>query len=71
MTNYKEKDMEAIIAYMKGKECVKVQDIIDCAGVEALRVYPILFEMEQNGLIEVVKREKMGAAEEVFLITND
>lgn len=69
--DYKARDMEAIIAYMKGKECVKVQDIIDCAGVETLRVYPILFEMEQEGKIEVLKREKMGAAEEVFLITND
>lgn len=40
---------------------VSVDDIIQNSGADKLRVYPALFELEQNGLLEVVEREELGA----------
>lgn len=55
------------MAYMTGKECVKVGDIIREAGAEELRVYPILAELQTEGKLEIVEYGKMGAAEVVKL----
>lgn len=68
MENYKKQDMEAIIAYMKGKEVVEVEDIIENAGAEPLRVFPILFELEQAGKIEVLENESLGSSKVVRLV---
>lgn len=68
MENYKKQDMEAIIAYMKGKEAVEVEDIIENAGAEPLRVYSILFELEQAGKIEVLETESFGSSKVVRLV---
>lgn len=38
-----------------------VDDIIQNSGADKLRVYPALFELEQNGFLEVVEREELGA----------
>lgn len=67
MENYKANDKEAIIAYMSGKENVKVEDIIKEAGAEELRVYPIIAELHAEGKLEIVEYGKMGAAEVVKL----
>ena len=40
---------------------VSVDDIIQNSGADKLRVYPALFELEQNGFLEVVEREELGA----------
>ena len=37
-----------------------MEDIIQNAGADKLRVYPALFELEQAGYIEVVEREELG-----------
>lgn len=65
--DYKEKDTVAIVNYMQGKKTVNVEDIIAESGAEKLRVYPILFELEQNHVVEVLEREPMGAAKVVKL----
>ena len=63
--NNKEKDMAAIVNYLQGRGVVEVEEILEQSGAERLRVYPILFELEQEGLIEVVEREALGGAKKV------
>lgn len=66
--NNKERDTAAIVNYLQDKKAVLVDDIIKESGAEKLRVYPILFELEQGHIIEVTKRAPLGAAEEVKLM---
>ena len=60
--NYKLIDTQRIINYIisfpKG---VSVEEIIQNSGADKLRVYPALFEFEQSGFLEVLKREELGA----------
>ena len=65
--NYKKIDREVIISYLQGKKSVKVKDIIEKTVAEKLRVYPILFEMEQEGTIVVLNRSSYGAPDIVEL----
>lgn len=58
----KQADMMLISRFIsRRRDNVPVNDIMQMSGAERLRVYPILFEMEQNGLINVVKRSVLGA----------
>ena len=60
--NYKVADTRKIATYIISQpENVSVDDIIQNSGADKLRVYPALFELEQNGLLEVVEREELGA----------
>ncbi|MEI3460840.1 MAG: hypothetical protein V8Q70_02035 [Bacteroides eggerthii] len=60
--NYKVADTRKIITYIISQpENVSVDDIIQNSGADKLRVYPALFELEQNGFLEVVEREELGA----------
>ena len=68
MTDYKEKDRNAILGYLKERNSVKVTDIIAHAGAEEMRVYPILFELEREGIIRVEDSDDFGAAEVVALM---
>lgn len=65
--NNKEKDIHAIVSYLQGKKQVDVEEIITNAGADKLRVYPILFELEQHGIITVSEREALGAPKRVTL----
>lgn len=67
MTN-KEKDTVAIVNYLQGRGTIDVDDIMAHSGAEELRVYAILFELEQEGVIEVVKRENFGNVKLVRLV---
>lgn len=58
----KQADMMLISRFISRRcDNVPVNDIMQMSGAERLRVYPILFEMEQNRLINVVKRSVLGA----------
>lgn len=60
--NYKVADTRKIATYIISQpENVSVDDIIQNSGADKLRVYPALFELEQNGFLEVVEREELGA----------
>ena len=60
--NYKVADTRKITPYIISQpENVSVDDIIQNSGADKLRVYPALFELEQNGFLEVVEREELGA----------
>lgn len=60
--NYKVADTRKIATYIISQpENVSVDDIIQNSGADKLRVYSALFELEQNGFLEVVEREELGA----------
>ena len=55
-------DTEKIVDYINSfSDKVRVEYIILHSGADKLRVYPALFELEQNGFIEVLEREELGA----------
>ena len=56
--NYKIIDTQRIIDYITSfPKGVSVEEIIQNSGAEKLRVYPALFELEQSGFLEVLKRD--------------
>ena len=56
--NYKIIDTQRIIDYITSfPKGVSVEEIIQNSGAEKLRVYPALFELEQSGFLEVLKRQ--------------
>lgn len=70
--NYKLIDAEKIKSYiLLYPEGVYVDDIIAHSGADKLRVYPALFELEQEGWLEVTEREELGAAKKVRIMVND
>ena len=56
--NYKELDTQRIKDYIQS-------DIIAHSGAEKLRVYPALFELEQEGWLAVTEREELGSPKRV------
>lgn len=65
--NYKERDTKRIVDYIRrfAPEDVAVEEVIRYSGAEKLRVYPALFDLEQQQLIAVTEREELGAAKRV------
>lgn len=60
--NYKVIDTQKVTEYISSlPHKVLVEDIIQNSGADKLRVYPALFELEQEGFIEVLEREELGA----------
>ena len=67
--DYKLQDTIRILDYLHlYPDGVTVDDILQHSGAEKLRVYPALFELEQEGRLEVLAREKLGAARLVRLV---
>lgn len=64
----KDDDRKKVFDYIKGKAEVHVRDIEVFSGVEKMRLYPILFEMELEGVIEVIERDAWGAATIVAIV---
>ena len=58
--DYKQRDTEKIVAFLKDRDRVNVEDIITGSGAEKLRVYPILAELSFAGRIRVVEEGKLG-----------
>ena len=55
--DYKQLDTQKIKAYIRSHpDGVEVEDIIAHSGAERLRVYPALFELEQEGWLAVINR---------------
>ena len=60
--DYKALDTQKVVDYILSfSEEVLVVNIIQNSGADKLRLYPALFELEQNGFLEVVEREELGA----------
>ena len=66
--NYKYLDTQRILRYLQQhKEGATVDAILQYSGADKLRVYPALFELEQEGRLEVLEREELGAPTKVRL----
>lgn len=66
--NYKYLDTQRILRYLQQhKEGTTVDTILQYSGADKLRVYPALFELEQEGRLEVLEREELGAPTKVRL----
>lgn len=64
--NYKQLDTNKIKTYIRSHpDGVVVEDIIAHSGAEKLRVYPALFELEQEGWLTVTEREELGSPKRV------
>lgn len=64
--DYKQIDTQRIKEYIQSHpDGVEVEDIIAHSGAEKLRVYPALFELEQEGWLAVTEREELGSAKRV------
>ena len=60
--NYKSLDIQKIRCVIRScPDGLAVTDLIVRSGAEPLRVYPILFELEQSGWLEVTERSEWGA----------
>ena len=66
--DYKYLDTQRILRYLQQhKEGTTVDAILQYSGADKLRVYPALFELEQEGRLEVLEREELGAPTKVRL----
>ena len=68
--NYKQLDRERILSYLNANHISIVDAIIEHSGAEKLRVYPILFELNQEKIIRVVEETEWGAPMKVILNEN-
>lgn len=60
--NQKTIDTRKIIDYINSfSDTVEVESVLKYSGADKLRVYPALFELEQDDWLEVVEREELGA----------
>ena len=67
--NYKQQDPQRILHYLSQHPAgTSVDAILQYSGAERLRVYPALFELEQDGQLEVLEREELGAPRIVRLV---
>jgi uncharacterized membrane protein len=67
--DYKEIDRNLILKYIKSfGGIIKVDDIIEHSGANRLRVYPLLDELEKQGLIMESKQDMFGAPIEIIYI---
>jgi len=58
--NYKAIDTQKIIDYINSfSDAIEVDSILKNSNADKLRVYPALFELEQNGFLEVIEREEL------------
>ena len=66
--DYKRRDTFRILCYLHRRPFgTTVEDILLHSGADKLRVYPALFELEQEGRLEVLEREELGAPTKVRL----
>ena len=66
-TNYKMLDRKSILNYLKLHPNCLVDDLRDNSGAEPLRIYPLLFELEAEGVIQIMERTAWGAPYRIAL----
>ena len=67
--NYKQQDRERILSFIscQGGSAL-VEAIIERSGAEPLRVYPLLFDLRQVGLLAYEKEEEYGSPKRIRLV---
>lgn len=66
--DYKERDRKLLLKYLAGRGDVDVDELAAKSGIEALRVYPLLFELASEGVVEVLSEAELGAPMLVRLV---
>ena len=61
LMNYKQQDRDKILSYLQTHSVSTVDDIVNQSGAERLRVYPILFELRQEKIIQILEESEWGA----------
>ena len=69
--HYKKQDREQILAYLKAHPISSVEAIMEESGAEPVRVYPILFELNQEKIIRVLEETGWGAPLRVELLEKE
>ena len=69
--NYKKQDRESILAYLKAHPISSVDAIMEESGAAPVRVYPLLFELNQEKIIRVLEETGWGAPLRVELLEKD
>ena len=67
LMNYKQLDRDKILSYLQTHPISTVDAIMKDSGAERLRVYPILFELRQEGIIRIIEESGWGAPVKVEL----
>ena len=67
LMNYKQQDRDKILSYLQTHSVSTVDDIVNQSGAERLRVYPILFELRQEKIIQILEESEWGAPVKVAL----
>ena len=66
--SYKQQDRERILSFISSQGGnALVEAIIEQSGAEPLRVYPLLFELRQEGLLAYEEEEEFGSPKRVRL----
>ena len=67
--SYKQQDRERILSFIscQGGSAL-VEAIIERSRAEPLRVYPLLFELRQEGLLAYEEAEEYGSPKRVRLV---
>ena len=67
--SYKSQDRERILSFISNQGgSALVEAIIERSGAEPLRVYPLLFELRQEGLLAYEEEEEFGSPKRVRLM---
>ena len=66
--SYKSQDRERILSFISSQGgSALVEAIIERSGAEPMRVYPLLFELRQEGLLTYEEEEAYGSPKRVRL----
>lgn len=68
--NYKQQDRKRILSYLKAHPTSTVASIITESGAERLRVYPLLFELAQENIVQIIEESEWGAPTKVKFQNN-
>lgn len=66
--DFKEIDRRKIVDFLTGKNAVAIDDIIAQSGASRLRIYPVLFELQQAGILKVLQNSDLGTPQMVALV---
>ena len=67
--SYKSQDRERILSFISNRGgSALVEEVIEQSGAEPLRVYPLLFELRQEGLLAYEEEEEYGSPKRVRLM---
>ena len=67
--SYKSQDRERILSFISSQGGrALVEEVMERSGAEPMRVYPLLFELRQEGLLAYEEAEEYGSPKRVRLV---